>query len=262
VQVRVQAGPGATITFPDGPDSTGVVQALDPVKIRDTHTPDATDRTATYRVAAWDVGRLPVVLPDVEVREDGAVHEIPLSGITVLVRSVLPVDSAQRVPKPARGLLVGWPVPWWVLGVLAVLLFLLWLAWRRRRRDPGPAVPAVPPFERAQRDFARIAALGLIEAGERGRYLTLMVEVLRDYLAGRFALAALSLTSDELLAELREATTIPPDRLAGLLHESDLVKFARRGLTAERALALGEEARAIVAHEHVASTPPPATEAA
>ena len=33
------------------------------------------------------------------------------------------------------------------------------------------------------------------------------------------------------------------------------MKFARRPLTTDQALALGREARAIVAHEHVASTP-------
>jgi len=261
VEVRVQAPLGAAIAFPDGPDSAATVQALDLKVLRDERDSEAVVRTATYRLAAWDVGTLPIALADVMVRSGNAVEGLSLVGPTVFVRSVLPADSAQRVPRPARDLLVGWPIPWWILAVVALIAFLIWLS-RRHRRTVAAGPSIVPPFERAQREFSRVAALALVEAGERGRYVTLMVEVLRDYLASRFPLAQLSLTTDELLPELRDATTVPADRLARLLREADLVKFARRTLTTDQALALGEEARAIVAHEHVASTPPPATEAA
>ncbi|MDE3216577.1 MAG: hypothetical protein KGO03_09270, partial [Gemmatimonadota bacterium] len=196
------------------------------------------------------------------VRVNGAEQRLPLGGATVFVKSVLPADSALRVPKPARALFVAWPIPWWILAVLALIALLLWWAWRRRRADAARAAAALPPFERARREFTRVAALGLVEAGERGRYVALMVEVLRDYLAARFPLAGLSLTVEELLAEVRDAPTIPRDRLARLLADADLVKFARRGLTPEQAVTMGEEARAIVAHEHAASAPPAEGEAA
>lgn len=260
VEVRVRAPLGAAIAFPVGPDSTASVQALDLAVLREERVSDAVVRTATYRLAAWDVGTLSIALPDVMVRSGDAVQALSLAGPTVFVRSVLPRDSAQRVPKPARDLLVGWPIPWWILAVLALIAFLLWLG--RRRRTPAAVPSAAPPFERAQREFARVAALALVEAGERGRYVTLMVEVLRDYLASRFPLAQLSLTTDELLAEVRKAATVPAERLAHLLHEADLVKFARRTLSTDQALALGEEAREIVSHEHVASTPAAQAEAA
>ncbi|HUX32617.1 MAG TPA: hypothetical protein VMV51_01990 [Gemmatimonadaceae bacterium] len=262
VEVRVRAARGAAIVFPARPDSMAGVQALDPRAIANGRAADAADRTATYRLAAWDVGTLGIPLADVVVTVGGTVHRLPLAGITVFVRSVLPADSAARVPKPARALFVAWPIPWWILGVLALIAFLLWLSWRRRRGGVEPAAAGVPPFERAQRAFTHVAALELVEAGERGRYVALMVDVLRDYLAERFPLAARSLTTPELTAEVRDAATIPGERLGRLLHEADLIKFARRPLAAAQALALGDEARAIVAHEHVASTPAPATEAA
>lgn len=262
VRLHVRAGPGATITFPAGPDSAADVAPLDPRHVTPLHQPGAVEQTADYRLAAWNVGKLDLALPDLLVRDGGKTQRISLSDFTVFVRSVLPADSAQRKPKPARELFVGWAFPWWILFVLAVIALVAWLT-RRQRRGDGPALsPAESPFEHAEREFNRVTALGLVEAGERGRHLTLMVEVLRDYLARRFALASLSLTSDELLAEIADADTVPHDRLAGLLREADLVKFARRPLTTERALALGNEARAIVAHEHVAATPPPSAEAA
>jgi hypothetical protein len=125
-------------------------------------------------------------------------------------------------------------------------------------------VPAavVDPFAHAEREFARLEKLGLLEAGERGRYVALMIEVLRDYFAAKYDVAPLALTSSELKAALRGQRAVALTRLARLLDEADLIKFARRPVTAERARELGQEARAIVAHEHAASKPAPPMEKA
>jgi hypothetical protein len=85
-----------------------------------------------------------------------------------------------------------------------------------------------------------------------------MVEVLRDYLAARYATATLSLTSTELLTTMRGERAVPNDRLVRTLNEADLIKFARRTVSNDRARELGREARAIVAHEHAATRPAPA----
>ena len=110
----------------------------------------------------------------------------------------------------------------------------------------------------AEREFERVEALGLIDAGERGRYVALVVEILRDYLARREPDGASSLTSTELLHALRRSRRVPVAKLAPILAEADLVKFARRPVSAERARAIGAEARAIVreaqqAHEREAA---------
>jgi hypothetical protein len=47
-----------------------------------------------------------------------------------------------------------------------------------------------------------------------------------------------------------------------VLNEADLIKFARRQVTPERAREIGRDARAIVAQEHAASQPAAATEKA
>jgi hypothetical protein len=174
------------------------------------------------------------------------------------VQSVLPADSAQRVPKPPRPLFeFGTPLWWlWAAIAAAILLLLLLLWWLRRRRRTAPAL-VVDPYERAEREFKRIEALALVDAGERGRYVALMVEVLRDYLAARYAAGQLSHTSTELVVALRGESALPQDRLARLLAETDLIKFARRTVTPPQARELGREARAIVEHEHAASQPAP-----
>src|SRR5207247_3015948 len=139
---------------------------------------------------------------------------------------------------------------WALLG--AAIIAVAWWLWRRYRRRE-PVVVVVDAFTRAGREFARIEALGLVESGERGRFVTLMIEVLRDYLAARYPEAALSLTTTELGAVLRRKQAVPLDRLVRLLHDVDLVKFARRAVTTGQALDVAREAKAIVMHEHAAS---------
>lgn len=259
VTVGLRAPPGATIEFPRATDSSSAVQSLDPVVVRTSRDTTAVEQYADYRVAAWDVGRQAIRLPDAVVRYNGAERHIPLSG-QVFVASVLPADSAQRDPKPPRALFEINPFPWWLIAALiaaaAIITGLLLWWWFRRRRKAVPAV-VVDPFTRAQSEFQRIESLRLIDAGERGRYVTLMIEVLRDYLAARYAEAALSLTSIELQRSLRASPNVPDERLTRLLTDSDLIKFARRAVSGERARDLGREARAIVADEHKASQPPP-----
>jgi hypothetical protein len=260
VTVGIRAPHGATIEFPRAADSAGTVQSIDPAVVRTSADTSAVEQYADYRVAAWDVGTQAINLGDVVVRLNGATRRIPVVGGTVFVRSLLPADTTLRVPKPLRALFEFNTFPWWILAVIAaaiVIGLLIWWWFRHRKRKPAP-VP-IDPYTQAEAEFKRIEALGLLEAGERGRYVTLMIEVLRDYLAARYAqAAALSLTSTELTRSVREIPIVPHDRLTRVLTDADLIKFARRPVSTDRARELGREARAIVVAEHLASQPAPA----
>ena len=267
VRVRVRAPLGAEIRFPANPDSSSMVQARDPRTVVTTDSVQALDQTATYRLAAWDVGIQPIVIGDVSVLLDGAADGRPVSvaQLRVFVRSVLPADSALRVPKPARPIWEVRAFPWWILAAILAAVaigFLVWW-WLKRRRRPAPAI-VVDPYVRAQREFTRLETMGLVDAGERTRFVALAVEVLRDYLAAREPDATLALTSRELVHVLRRNPHVPHERLSRTLHEADLAKFARFGLSEERARALARDAREIVQYEHEASKPPvePAEKAA
>jgi hypothetical protein len=263
VTVGIRAPRGATIEFPRTMDSASAVQSLDPVVVRTSPDTTAMEQYADYRVSAWDVGSQPIRLAEVIVRYNGAERHVPLSG-SVFVRTVLPADTAQRTPKPPRALFEFSILPWWLWAFIAAAIIAIGLVvwwWLRRRRKP-PVAAVVDPFVYAESEFARIEALGLIEAGERGRHVTLMVEVLRDYLAARYAAASLSQTTTELQRAIRELSFVPPDRLIRLLTDADLIKFARRPVSSDRARELGREAHAIVTREHQASQPAPQEAAA
>lgn len=257
IRVRVAAPAGATIAFPAGPDSGAAVAAVASRAVTTNETPGLLDQTATYRVVAWDIGNVPAGLGDVVVTSAGETRRLPLSAVVVHVKTVLPADTTLRLPKLARppiDVLVPWWKKWWPLLVaLAVIALLIWLWWRRRKGSP-PAGAIIDPHAFAEREFGRIESLGLVDAGERGRHVALMVDVLRDYLALRLPEARASLTSSELSAALRSAGSVPHTRLAALLDETDLVKFARRPLTPERARALGKDARGIARDVEAAFT--------
>ena len=262
--VRVRAPLGATINFPTGLDSLAPVQALEPPVVRDGADSSVVDRVATYRLSAWDVGAQPIRLGDVVVQADDGDRRVALVLPTLFVRSVLPADSAQHIPKPARDLLVvRAPVPWWwwaLAGLAALAIGLLVWWWIRRRRRA--VRPTGNPFADAEAAFVRVERLKLPEAGEPGRHAALMTDVVRRYLAARLESASLAQTSGELLVALRGVNTVPFDRLRRILDEVDPVKFAAAPLTVARARELGEEAKAIVREEHARATAPQLEQAA
>ena len=251
--VRVRAPRGATINFPAAVDSLGPVQSLEPPTVRDgSDTLDATDRIATYRLAAWDVGTLPIRLGDVVVQTDDDERRVLLTLPSLIVRSVLPADSAQRVPKPARPLLpVQAPVPWWWWVAAAVAaLGLGFLVWWWRRRRAAESHPPGDPFGDAEHEFDRIERMRLVEAGEAGRHAALMADVLRRYLAARVERASLAQTSGELVTALRGAPGVALDRVERLLGAVDPIKFGAAPVSPADARAIGADARAIVVAEH------------
>ena len=254
VSVRVRAPLGASIEFPAAPDSGGPVELLDPVQITTTADSAAIDQTASYRLAAWRVGTFQVPFGDVFVRQEIGNRRVEVSGVVVHVVSVLPADSAGVEPKPQRAVFT-FGLPWWIwalaLAVAVAILALIGWLWRRRRRRP---TVREAPYALAEREFDRVEAIGLLAAGERARHVSLMIEVLRDYLAAAVPGASISQTSTELAGAIRRAGIGTYARCAALLSEVDLVKFARRPLTSDRAAALGREARAIAAAVQSAMT--------
>src|SRR3954463_15193523 len=135
VTVGIRAPHGATIEFPRTMDSSAAVQSLDPVVVRTSGDTTAMEQYADYRVAAWNIGSQPIRLAEVIVRYNGVERRVPLAA-SVFVRSVLPADTAQRVPKPPRALFEFGAFPWWLWALIAAAIFglglLLWWWWRRR----------------------------------------------------------------------------------------------------------------------------------
>jgi hypothetical protein len=248
--LRVRAPQGSAIEFPQTVDSassssiTGMEMIGKPAVLTLPRNADNM-MSAAYRLAMWDVGSQRIALPDIVVKYNGRTGYVSLSDRAIFVRSVLPGDSAQRVPKPARPPMQSSPFNWlpWVVALAALLvavgLWRLWIWYRRRSNAP------LAPYESAQREFERIEAMKLIAAGESERHAALMSDVMRAYLARRVPEIERSQTSSEMIAasgRIHSAAT----RLGEVLWRTDLIKFARIGISAEEADKLGQSARDIV----------------
>ncbi|WP_411279593.1 hypothetical protein [Gemmatimonas sp.] len=250
--VTVVVPDGARVEWPTIDDTTAMVVSRQPTKVtQESMRAGGRTERAEYALAAWNVGPLPIGLNEAIVRYGSITLKVPLNA-SVFVKSVLPGDSSMHKPKPPRDLfprLVPWWQRWWpVLLVLAALALLWWLLKRRRKRGNATAYVALDPYARAVHDFDRLDRLALADAGERGRYVALAIDVVRTYLALRNPLAALSLTSSELIGAIADDERVPRDRLISLMADGDGIKFARRLVSGTRARELAADARAVVDH--------------
>jgi hypothetical protein len=249
VTIRVRAPRGTNVTFPIGPDSATAVEALDPRTVSTRAEPSAVEVTASYRLAAWDLGRQPIALAPVDVRIGEADRVVALGDLVINVRATAPVDSGARIPKPARALFPA-RQPWWrawaLAGSILAVLLALWLLGRWWRRRPRIIEGQADPLAVALQALSALDRLGLPDAGERGRYAALAVEIVRAYLARRLPEASLAHTSAEVLEMVRDDPRLPTERLRQLLVDSDLVKFAHRPVSPDQARTFAAEARALV----------------
>lgn len=249
VLLKVRAPAGATVQFPLLTDSAAAsptgTQVIGEPLIQNEPDAGATVHTAVYRLTAWDTGPQPLLLGNIVVRANGQTGYVSMADHRVMVRSVLPADSARRVPKPPRETIPIEPfseVPWLIFFALVLLAGLaswLWQIYRRRRDAP------LDPFAAAERDFSRIDALSLVASGDGERHVAMMVDTMRIYLAARVPGIELSHTSSELIAAAGSIQSVASG-LGGLLWRADLVKFAGHRMSREEALETGSSAREIV----------------
>ncbi len=248
IELRVRAPRGTLVRFPVLPDTGTRIEPLDPRSVSASNADGEVDETATYKMIAWDTGSVEVAFGDVTLEREGRISRYPVRLGTLRVRSVLPRDSAQRVPKDARAPLDAPTMPWRWLVALVVIAALVWEGWRRWRRqrdvlatlDPGAAV-------RARQGFAHARALDLLSAGEAGRHALAHVQVLRRYLAERWSELPTSLTATELAARIQGIEfPILPERLLSALTKAESVAYAGAGIAPDQAERLAAELTGVV----------------
>ncbi|MCU0618559.1 MAG: hypothetical protein MUF40_01415 [Gemmatimonadaceae bacterium] len=250
VRVRVDASSRWRVMPPAPVDTGGDVEPLDPALLRDTVVGARRVTDVAWRFLAWRPGAHPIPVPELVVRDSGgAERRLPLRA-AVAVRSLLPDDTAQRTPRPAREPIAP-AVPWWprvalVAGLVAALA-IVWgagrwlLARRRRRRAAAPATP----HEVARAAFERLVARDLLAAGEGRRQVALAGEILRDFLGARLGLPP-ALATGETLLVAGPAVGAHAEALADLLGRIDRARFARAPLPPDEARAIVAEARRLV----------------
>lgn len=250
LRIRVVAPPGARVIWPDAIDSTAAVEPLDPVSVREEMKDGLLESIATYRFVAWELGLPAIAIGVIRVEHNGAVRELQIGDARVSVMTILPADTAQRAPRPARSIALlnisNWPM--WVLigaGFVIAIIVGVWL----QRRSSRPRPPAAP-IATAKRAFGRLAALDLIGAGESAKHVAASVDILRNFLAMRNPNASQGLTTAELTRALADDGAVPVHRVAALLETADAIKFSGQSVDPPAAERMAGEAAALVSEVH------------
>lgn len=246
--VKVLAPKGVRFEFPAGPD-TAMQNGVRPIELRGEKLVSMLGDTAValYHLVAWDIGVQPLRMPDVRVTFGKEERRPALGAASVFVRSVLPADTALRVPKPPRPPIILPIFNWWPwIALLAAIIaaVLVWWAWRRYRNRPKAPVD---PYVRAQAELERIEKLRLIEEGRAALYLALVVDVAREYLAARVQAVRRSDTTTELVRAMQPRDGVEAE-LPALLERADMVKFAKAEVSSDEARAVGVATREVIDH--------------
>ena len=123
----------------------------------------------------------------------------------------------------------------WISAILLGLLAAVfgWYYWRRRRRNLpvfSAPKPVVPPVDRALANLKTLKDKQLWQKNRVKEYYTELTEILRVFLADEYRIAAIEMTSDECIENLRQQYPDRKDdirRLETVFRTADLVKFAK-----------------------------------
>ena len=205
----------------------------------------------TYPLRAFAIGKH--TLPPITIKytgADGDSGSIQTPAYLFEVRSVKPAGATEM-----KGIKGPWSVaPNGFLYILAALLAIIAIGatiffYLRRRAKPMDLQPEVlpqrQPHEIAYDQLNRIGGMNWVAQGEMKVYHTEISHVIRQYIAARYHIPALELTTQELLDRL-QPEDIPKDLVQQFFTNCDWVKFARYSPTKPEAHERMEEARRIV----------------
>ncbi|MDE6575514.1 MAG: BatD family protein [Muribaculaceae bacterium] len=228
------------LDFPEIPSGADYISrdGIDFLKADSTST-TAGDRMKIrydYTIQAFDPGT--ITIPPFAVHLTGTADT---AFSQVLTLKVIPVDvDSLETVHPLQSVVSAnnkWYdyFPLWVIWVLAAAALAgagLWL-WKtlRTRKEVIEArrEPVLPPYELAVSRLNKLRRQGLAESGHEKEYYTSLVDILRQYLQGRFHINAMEMTSSQIVKALRSNpdTRMTADMMRSVLSIADFVKFAK-----------------------------------
>lgn len=202
-----------------------------------------------YVLAAFEEGRLNLGAPGVLYADKNIVDTLYAEDSLRLLVGSFRIDSTSHAIfdlKPQRTLpfrfaeIRGYVA--WSLFALLLAAAAVWGADRllkrrgRRLKDLFRPAPPVPPHVAAIRALEALHHQKLWQNNRHKQYYSGLTEILRTYIAGRWGIGAMEMTTDEIIEAMRGVEL--PDKarmdLTVILRDADLVKFAKAEPEAEQ----------------------------
>ncbi len=188
-----------------------------------------------YTIQAFDPGTL--TLPPFAVvsgaSDTAFSNAITFKVLPVDIDSTMTLNPMASVVAPATkwyDYIPGWLL-WVALGFFAVACgtAAYFLLRKHKEQIEIRRNPPVPPYELAISRLNTLRTSNLAESGQEKAYYTELVDILRQYLHGRFAINAMEMTSTQIVRALRSnpATRMSADQMRSVLSMADFVKFAK-----------------------------------
>lgn len=185
---------------------------------------------------AFDPGT--ITLPPLAVL-GGAGTDTAYSNILALKVLPVDVDSLETI-NPMEGVVSAnnrWYdfVPewfFWLFAGIAVigLAIAAYVALHKRKVIVEQRrTPVIPPYELAMSRLNTLKLRNLPESGHEKEFYTELVDILRQYMQGRFGINAMEMTSTQIVKALRAnaETRMTADQMRAVLSMADFVKFAK-----------------------------------
>lgn len=212
-------------------------------------------KLATYITGDVSVPAVPITYSYTDDSGKELTEKIETEPLNIKVQPVAPENAAdiRDIKSP-----VEVPINWRfyifrggaALAVIVVIVLgiLYWTRWRPRAEERARMAPPRPAHEVALERLKNIEQMDLIAEGRFKEYYDLVTGTLRAYLGARYTIDALEMTTPELLQGLKASLKDMELRgkIAAILDEGDMVKFAKHAPETERAALAISQARAVI----------------
>ncbi len=167
-----------------------------------------------------------------------ASNQVELTVVPVKVGENDAISDYKDISDPSDRSFWDWMPDWlydlWWLWILLIAAIAAALYFGRKYRKTGkfitlPEKPQPKPWTVALDRLERLKAKSLWENGMEKEYFTELTDILRDYLAQRFGINAMEMTSRQIMQTLADQSDVKEKRgyVRKILDIADFVKFAK-----------------------------------
>ena len=195
-----------------------------------------------YRLAAFQEGLINMGKPGVLYADKNIVDTLYTTDSLVLKVATFQIDSTSQsiydlkpqLTLPFKLAEIRGYLMWGLLLAVLIALALYGLhryleARGRHLKDLFKPAPPEPPHVVAIKALEALHHQKLWQNNKHKLYYSTLTDILRTYIAGRWGVGAMEMTSDEIIAAMREVELPEKARmdLTSVVMDADLVKFAK-----------------------------------